>query len=74
MRGCVRGGTPERTKVNNEGEDKHLCYHHGTSDLTLTHTDGDVVNHLMLGNYDCIMVADIAIGLQLPPLLAVSPG
>ena len=35
--------------------------------------DGDIVNHLMLGNNDCIMVADIAIGLQLPPLLAVYP-
>ena len=71
-RGCARGGTPERTKVNNEGDHKHLYFHDGTSGLTLTHTDGDVVNHLMLGNYDCIMVADIAIGLQLPPLLAVS--
>jgi len=32
-----------------------------------------MVGNLMLGNYDCIMVADIAVGLQLPPLLAVSP-
>ena len=59
--------------MNKEGDDKHLCSHDGTSGLTLTHTDGDVANHLMLGNYDCIMVADIAVGLQLPPLLAVSP-
>ena len=62
--------------MNNEGDDKHLYSHDGTSDLTTMidkNTDGDVVNHLMLGNYDCIMVANIAIGLQLPPLLAVSP-
>ena len=59
--------------MNKEGDDKHLYFHDGTSGLTLIHTDGDVVNHLMLGNYDCIVVADIAIRLQLPPLLAVSP-
>ena len=63
--------------MNKEGDDKHLYFHDGTSNLTTMinkNTAGDVVNHLMLGNYDCIMVADIAVGLQLPPLLAVSPG
>ena len=62
--------------MNKEGDDKHLYSHDGASDLTSMinkNTDGNDANHLMLGNYDCIMVADIAIGLQLPPLLAVSP-